>query len=78
MLVLLSKVVAFYMPIIILKIGVSKLETPIKIILSCDNCGCQELVSDPLNKNLYKLLKKVVVWWSHRVESKLKTERYKA
>lgn len=59
-LVLLTKVIAFSVQMTIVRIKVPGLERSIRIISNFDKY-CRGLVSDLLNINLHKLLKKVIV-----------------
>ena len=65
-LALLTEVIAFYVQVTIVMIGVLGFERSIIIISSFDRYkwGCQGLVLDPLDTSPYKLLEKVIVWQS--------------
>ena len=66
-LILLAEVIALYMQMTIVEIGVPGFEKPIKFVSSFTSWG---LVLDPLDTSFYELLEGVIVCWGPRSGSR--------
>lgn len=75
-LILLTKIIAFYIEMTIVKIRVPKLEIYIGIISSFNKWSRWGLVSYPLNISPYEHMEKVIIQQSYR--NRFKTSRYRA